>query len=195
MWLCQSMWREHSFDPCLHSCSAQLRHFLVPLSSSEYLLIPIVYFKNVLSIRHAWMSGWRRRWELYFKLSKNIIRSLECNNQLPWIVYTIKYLSSIALYCYSVIHDSLTSSRVVNNFRNFKINIQLQYLDTYYRFFSFIYLILIPTALLWASSSSTLANCITAPPTFLNPCAVRCELVMCLIYDPRLTPEYCLAYP
>ena len=52
---------------------------------------------------------------------------------------------------------------------------------------------LILTALLCASSSSTLASCMTAPPTFLSPSAVRFELVMCLTKDPRLTPEYCLA--
>lgn len=52
-----------------------------------------------------------------------------------------------------------------------------------------------PTALLWASSSSTFASCITAPPTFRSPSAVRLALVMCLMKDPRLTPEYCLAYP
>jgi len=49
------------------------------------------------------------------------------------------------------------------------------------------------TALLCASSSSTLASCITAPPTFRSPSAVRWELVMCLTNDARLTPEYCLA--
>jgi hypothetical protein len=49
------------------------------------------------------------------------------------------------------------------------------------------------TARLCASSSSTLASCITAPPTFRSPSAVRLELVMCLTNDARLTPEYCLA--
>jgi len=51
------------------------------------------------------------------------------------------------------------------------------------------------TALLWASNSSTLASCITAPPTFLKPSGVRFEEVICFTYDPRLTPEYCFAYP
>lgn len=51
----------------------------------------------------------------------------------------------------------------------------------------------ISTALRCASNVSTLASCMTAPPTFLSPSAVRLELVMCLTYDDRLTPEYCLA--
>lgn len=51
----------------------------------------------------------------------------------------------------------------------------------------------ISTARLWASSSSTLASCMTASPTFRRPSAVRFELVMCLTKEPRLTPEYCLA--
>lgn len=51
------------------------------------------------------------------------------------------------------------------------------------------------TALLWASSSSTFASCMTADPTFLKPSAVKFELVMCFKNDPRLTPEYCFAYP
>ena len=51
------------------------------------------------------------------------------------------------------------------------------------------------TALRCASSSSTFANCITAEPTFCNPCSVKFELVICLVKEARLTPEYCLAYP
>ena len=51
------------------------------------------------------------------------------------------------------------------------------------------------TALRWASSSSTLASCMTAPPTFLRPYLVRLELVMCFVNDERFTPEYCFAYP
>ena len=49
------------------------------------------------------------------------------------------------------------------------------------------------TARRWASNSSTFASCITAPPTFRSPSAESCELVMCLTYEPRLTPEYCFA--
>jgi hypothetical protein len=64
-----------------------------------------------------------------------------------------------------------------------------------YILFSSMYFNRMLTALLCASSSSTFANCITAPPTFRRPCGVRFELVMCFKYDPRLTPEYCLAYP
>lgn len=53
----------------------------------------------------------------------------------------------------------------------------------------------ISTALLCAWSSSTFASCITAVPTFLKPSAVRFALVMCFKNEPKLTPEYCLAYP
>ena len=49
------------------------------------------------------------------------------------------------------------------------------------------------TARRCASSSSTSASRITAPPTFRSPFRVSVELVMCLVKEPRLTPEYCRA--
>jgi len=77
------------------------------------------------------------------------------------------------------------------------IHPQLQHVhllpDHHYCFCASMYSNRMLTALLCASSSSTLASCITAPPTFRSPSAVRWELVMCLTNDARLTPEYCLA--
>lgn len=76
---------------------------------------------------------------------------------------------------------------------NYNTNMHIYYLGDYYFFCASIYSNRMLTALLCASSSSTLASCITAPPTFRSPSAVRFELVICLTNDARLTPEYCLA--
>lgn len=51
------------------------------------------------------------------------------------------------------------------------------------------------TARLWASRPSTAASCITALETLRKPSAVRFDEVMCFTKEPRLTPEYCFAYP